>query len=29
MTLRPTSYAWNFVPEVGKNFTDSGSQDCH
>ena len=29
MTLRPTSYAWNFVPEVGRNFTDSGSQECH
>ena len=29
MTLRPTSYTWNFVPEVGKNFTDSGSQACH
>ncbi len=31
LTLNPTGYDWNFVPEVGGTgtFTDSGSQDCH
>jgi hypothetical protein len=29
MRLRPTSYEWQFVPEVGRTFTDSGSQACH
>lgn len=29
MTLHPTSYDWKFVPEAGKTFTDSGSNDCH
>ncbi len=29
LTLRPTSYDWEFVPEAGKTFTDSGSQACH
>ncbi len=28
LTLRPGSYAWQFVP-VGGSFTDSGSQACH
>ncbi len=29
LTLRATSYSWQFVPEAGKTFTDSGSANCH
>ena len=29
LTLHPTSYDWNFVPEAGKTFKDSGSTACH
>ena len=29
LTLHPTSYDWQFVPEAGKTFTDSGSGTCH
>jgi Ca2+-binding RTX toxin-like protein len=29
ITLRPTSYEWQFLPEAGKTFTDSGSGVCH
>ena len=29
LTMRPTSYQWQFVPESGKSFTDSGSTACH
>jgi acid phosphatase type 7 len=29
LTLRPTSYDWQFVPEAGKTFTDTGSGTCH
>jgi len=29
LTLRPDSYSWTFVPEVGKTFTDSGTTMCH
>jgi chitodextrinase len=29
MTLHPTGYDWNFVPEPGGTFTDSGSGSCH
>ena len=29
LSLRPASYTWQFVPEVGGNFTDSGSGTCH
>jgi acid phosphatase type 7 len=29
LTLHPTSYDWNFVPEAGKTFTDSGTTSCH
>jgi fibronectin type 3 domain-containing protein len=29
LTLHPTSYDWQFVPEAGKTFTDSGSASCH
>jgi hypothetical protein len=28
MTLHPSSYDWQFVPEAGKTFTDSGSRNC-
>jgi acid phosphatase type 7 len=29
LTLHPTRYDWQFVPEAGKTFTDSGSLLCH
>jgi hypothetical protein len=29
LTLRANSYQWQFVPEAGKTFTDSGSGTCH
>jgi acid phosphatase type 7 len=29
LTLHPASYDWDFVPEAGRSFTDSGSQNCH
>jgi len=29
LTLRAASYDWEFVPEAGKTFTDSGSGTCH
>ena len=29
LTLRPGAYDWQFIPEAGKNFTDSGSGTCH
>ena len=29
LTLHPTSYDWQFVPQEGKTFTDSGSGKCH
>jgi hypothetical protein len=29
LILYPRSYEWQFVPEVGKTFTDSGSDQCH
>ncbi len=29
LTLHPASYDWQFVPEAGKTFTDSGTQACH
>lgn len=29
LTLRPSSYEWEFVPVAGKTFTDSGTQSCH
>jgi hypothetical protein len=28
LTLRPTSYDWQFIPEPGKTFTDSGTRNC-
>ena len=29
LTLHPTSYDWQFVPEPGKTFNDSGTGVCH
>jgi len=29
LTLQPNGYAWTFLPEAGKTFTDSGSASCH
>ena len=29
LTLRPSGYAWRFVPEPGKRFTDTGHGSCH
>jgi PKD repeat protein len=29
LTLHPSGYDWQFVPEAGKTFTDSGSSACH
>ena len=29
LTLAPGDYAWEFIPEKGKTFTDSGEGTCH
>lgn len=29
LTLKPNGYDWQFIPEEGKSFTDSGSGACH
>lgn len=29
LTLRASSYEWDFVPIAGRSFTDSGSSNCH
>jgi acid phosphatase type 7 len=29
LTLHTSSYEWQFVPEAGKTFSDSGSGSCH
>jgi hypothetical protein len=29
LTLKPNAYDWQFIPEAGKNFTDSGTGRCH
>jgi hypothetical protein len=29
LTLRASSYDWEFVPTAGSTFTDSGSTECH
>lgn len=29
LTLKSTGYDWKFIPEAGKSFTDSGSDNCH
>ena len=28
LTLKPGSYAWQFLPAAGATFTDSGSENC-
>jgi hypothetical protein len=28
LTLHPTSYSWEFIPEAGGSFTDSGNSPC-
>jgi hypothetical protein len=29
LTLHPNGYDWQFVPQAGRTFTDSGSDQCH
>ena len=29
LTLHEGSYDWQFIPEAGATFTDSGSGSCH
>ena len=29
VTLHPTSYTWQFIPEAGQSFSDSGTTSCH
>jgi hypothetical protein len=29
LTLKPNAYDWQFIPEAGKSFADSGSGTCH
>jgi Tol biopolymer transport system component len=29
LTLRPNAYLWEFVPEAGGTFTDTGANACH
>ena len=29
LTLNPGGYDWQFVPEAGRAFTDTGSSICH
>ncbi len=29
LTLHDTSYDWQFIPEAGKTFSDSGTASCH
>jgi Calcineurin-like phosphoesterase len=29
ITLHPDKYTWQFIPEEGKTFTDSGTATCH
>jgi acid phosphatase type 7 len=29
VTLHATSYEWEFLPQAGKSFTDSGNDTCH
>jgi hypothetical protein len=29
LTLHANSYNWQFIPEAGKSFSDSGSGNCH
>ena len=29
LVLRPAGYEWEFVPEAGKRYSDTGSGSCH
>jgi Calcineurin-like phosphoesterase len=29
LILKPKAYDWQFIPEAGKSFTDSGTGNCH
>jgi len=29
LTLAPGSYQWEFIPQAGKSFQDSGAGTCH
>jgi len=29
LTLKPASYSWEFIPELGKTFRDTGATACH
>jgi acid phosphatase type 7 len=29
LTLHASSYDWQFAPEAGRTFTDSGTGSCH
>jgi hypothetical protein len=29
LTLNPTSVSWQFIPEAGRTFMDSGTASCH
>ena len=29
LTLKTSSYDWQFVPQAGKTFTDAGTANCH
>jgi hypothetical protein len=29
LTLLPGRYQWEFIPQAGKSFTDSGAGTCH
>ncbi len=29
LTLRSSSYSWQFIPVAGESFTDSGTTRCH
>ena len=29
LTLHSDAYSWEFLPEAGKTYSDSGDQDCH
>jgi calcineurin-like phosphoesterase family protein len=29
LTLHPSSYDWQFIPEAGRTFADAGTQPCH
>jgi hypothetical protein len=29
LTLGPAAYTWEFVPEAGRSFRDTGAAACH